>query len=227
MRAIPCVYNSSPSGRRGRLLSFYLRALPGCGKGFSTMEFRQRGADVLCAEGSHDAVTQSILPPSLVVEHDFTRGPWWPDRTYDALWSVEFFEHVGRPYIPNYLPVLRRSALLFVSSSGFGGWHHVEVHNQNWWRARLQAQGTLATRPPPFSTPLQCIRVMALTCAGFVFSDYYTDLVHKYAKEGRQAQFDSQHIAHGMQASERVLCFRRFVLCHDCVCCCVCCCRCL
>jgi hypothetical protein len=74
----------------------------------------------------------------------------------------------------NYLPILRKSALLFVSSSGFGGWHHVEIHNQNWWRSRLEAQG-------------------------FVYSEYFTNLVHRFAKDGRQSQFDSQHVAYGMQ----------------------------
>ena len=50
-----------------------LLLLLGCGKGFSTTEFLNRGAKVLCVEGSHDAVEQSLLPPDLVVEHDFTR----------------------------------------------------------------------------------------------------------------------------------------------------------
>ena len=47
---------------------------------------------VQCVEGSHDAVSQSIIPNSEkhVVEHDFSRGPWWPDFTVDAAWAVEF-----------------------------------------------------------------------------------------------------------------------------------------
>jgi hypothetical protein len=81
---------------------------------------------------------------------------------------------VSRPYMLNYLPILHKSALLFVSSSGFGGWHHVEIHNQNWWRSRLEAQG-------------------------FVYSEHLTTQVHKFAKDGRQSKYDSQHIVHGMQ----------------------------
>jgi len=64
----------------------------GCGKGVSTRYFFDHGAKVLCVEGSHDAVTQSLLPAKNVVEHDFSRGPWWPDETFDAVWSVEFLE---------------------------------------------------------------------------------------------------------------------------------------
>lgn len=115
----------------------------GCGRGFSTEYFLSRGATVLCLEGSHDAVLRSVLPTDRVVEHDFTRGPWWPARTFDALWSVEFLEHVGRQYIRNYLPVMRRSALLFVTCSNNGGWHHVEVRESWWWRGRFEAAGFL------------------------------------------------------------------------------------
>jgi len=58
--------------------------------------FKKNGAKVLCVEGSHDAVMKSLLPPDLIVEHDFSRGPWWPEETFDAVWSVEFLEHVAR-----------------------------------------------------------------------------------------------------------------------------------
>ena len=49
----------------------------GCGKGVSTSWFVTHELDfVQCVEGSHDAVTQSIVPKSEehVVEHDFSRG---------------------------------------------------------------------------------------------------------------------------------------------------------
>ena len=103
----------------------------GCGKGVSTSWFVLHGLDfVQCVEGSHDAVSQSIVPNSEkhVVEHDFSRGPWWPDRTVDAAWAVEFTEHVGRNYQPNYITAFRKAALIFVTHSNWGGWHHVEVH---------------------------------------------------------------------------------------------------
>ena len=58
----------------------------GCGKGVSTEYFHRHGAQVLCVEGSHDAVTQSLLPTENIVEHDFSRGPWWPENTYDIAW---------------------------------------------------------------------------------------------------------------------------------------------
>jgi len=99
----------------------------GCGKGVSTNHFHRQGARVLCVEGSHRAVSHTVLPADRVVEHDFALGPWWPEETFDAAWSVEFVEHVGRQHIANYMPIFHKSALIFISGSGFGGSHHVEV----------------------------------------------------------------------------------------------------
>lgn len=113
----------------------------GCGRGISTLWFLEHGADVLCVEGSHDAVQQSFLPPDRIVEHDFARGPWWPNQTYDAVWSVEFLEHVSRQYHFNYMQVFRKAALIFVTSSRWGGWHHVEVHGDSWWIRKFESYG--------------------------------------------------------------------------------------
>lgn len=69
----------------------------GCGRGISTTWFVMHGVDALCVEGSHDALEKSMLPDPAIqmVEHDFSRGPWWPKKTYDAVWCVEFLEHVS------------------------------------------------------------------------------------------------------------------------------------
>lgn len=123
----------------------------GCGRGISTSWFVMHGLEyVVCAEGSHDAVEQSLLPKIEdvpngtqyeIVEHDFSRGPWWPSRTVDAVWCVEFTEHVGRNFQPNYLTAWRKAGLIFMTHSLWGGWHHVEVHDGTWWIDRMEAMG--------------------------------------------------------------------------------------
>lgn len=115
----------------------------GCGRGTSTSWFHLHGVDVQCVEGSHDAIEKSMIPLAElhIVEHDFSRGPWWPSRTYDAVWCVEFLEHVGRNFHVNYVPAFRKSALIFVTHSRWGGWHHVEVHDDTWWIAKFQSYG--------------------------------------------------------------------------------------
>ena len=156
----------------------------GCGRGISTSWFKLHGVETSCVEGSHDAVVQSIVPgsESVVVEHDFSRGPWWPDRTVDAVWCVEFLEHVGRNFHVNYLPAFRKAALIFATHSRWGGWHHVEVHMDPWWKTKFELYG-------------------------FVYSPELTDAVKTAAHEERKSKVimpngdesNAQHITLNMQ----------------------------
>mmetsp|Transcript_11634 Transcript_11634/g.17800 ORF Transcript_11634/g.17800 Transcript_11634/m.17800 type:complete len:388 (+) Transcript_11634:92-1255(+) len=142
----------------------------GCGIGISTSWFVLHGLDyVHCVEGSHDAVEKSLLPglkqtghvPNNTIygltEHDFSRGPWWPERTVDVAWCVEFSEHVGRNFQLNYFTSFRKAALIFMTHSHWGGWHHVEVHRNEWWVERMEMMG-------------------------FVYSNTLTEMMHKQAK---------------------------------------------
>jgi 2-polyprenyl-3-methyl-5-hydroxy-6-metoxy-1,4-benzoquinol methylase len=120
----------------------------GCGRGISTSWFYMQGAQVQCIEGSKDAIKRSILPnlvetaeelgiqsnfsssvmqENIIVEHDFSLGPWWPEKTVDAVWCVELLEHVSRNFAPNYLTAFKKSALIFASHMNWGGWHHTSV----------------------------------------------------------------------------------------------------
>lgn len=179
----------------------------GCGKGVSTSEFKKKGAHVLCVEGSHDATSQSLLPAHEVVEHDFARGPWWPSETFDAAWSVEFLEHVGRPYMQNYLPIFKKAALLFVTSSGWGGWHHVEVHPHSWWRHRFEAQGFVFSEELTLKVRLRLRGSWPNACFCYALLVYLT--LHLVARSSLCLQVRkmaanihtniSQHIQHGMR----------------------------
>lgn len=118
----------------------------GCGRGISTSWFALHGLNTLCVEGSHDAIEKTLVPKELnpekiLVEHDFSRGPWWPSQTVDAVWCVEFLEHVGRNYQQNYIPAFRKAALIFTTHSKWGGWHHVEVHDEWWWKTKMESYG--------------------------------------------------------------------------------------
>ena len=73
----------------------------GCGRGISTRWFKDHGAQVLCVEGSNDAIKQTLLDSEDIVNHDFSRGPWWSTDTFDIVWAVEFLEHVGRYGVEN------------------------------------------------------------------------------------------------------------------------------
>jgi hypothetical protein len=106
----------------------------GCGRGVSTSWFKQNGAEVLCVEGSADAIASSLLDPQEILRHDFTLGPWWPRRTFDAVFLFSFAEHIGRAHFKNYLPALRQASLIFFTRSSDDGRHLVEKHfDDDWW----------------------------------------------------------------------------------------------
>lgn len=123
----------------------------GCGRGFSTLWFHLQGVKAQCVEGSKDALKQNLLrkvvaeegedPDEYVVEHDFTRGPWWPEKTVDAVWAIEFLEHISRNYQKNYLATFKKAAFIFATHSRWGGWHHTEVHEPEWWINRMEMYG--------------------------------------------------------------------------------------
>lgn len=136
----------SPAIWRQMLTEFGVHSVldVGCGRGTSTAWFALQGCRAQCVEGSHDAVEKNMfrkIVPNGVVEHDFSRGPWWPGQTFDAVWAVEFLEHVGVQYQYNYVSAFRKAALLFVTSSQWGGWHHVEVHGDAWWIRKYESYG--------------------------------------------------------------------------------------
>jgi SAM-dependent methyltransferase len=114
----------------------------GCGKGTSTSWFATHGLRTECVEGSHDAIEQNmVLDKSILTEHDFSRGPWWPGKTFDMVWSVEFLEHVNLQFQYNYISTFRKAAILLVTSSNWGGWHHVEIHDADWWIRKYESYG--------------------------------------------------------------------------------------
>eukprot|EP00816_Leptocylindrus_hargravesii_P013428 CAMPEP_0196825542 /NCGR_PEP_ID=MMETSP1362-20130617/93115_1 /TAXON_ID=163516 /ORGANISM="Leptocylindrus danicus, Strain CCMP1856" /LENGTH=176 /DNA_ID=CAMNT_0042205983 /DNA_START=181 /DNA_END=711 /DNA_ORIENTATION=- len=103
-----------------------------CGRGISTSWFASMGLDTLCVEGSHDAMKKTMILKQrnlekMLVEHEFSRGPWWLSRTVEAIWCVEFLEHVGRNYQQNCIPAFRKAALILTTHS------RVSRHkNDNW-----------------------------------------------------------------------------------------------
>jgi len=181
------VHGISPAVWKHMISYFGVKSIldVGCGRGISTSWFDLHGVDTICVEGSHDAIVKTMIPnanPSKLIEHDFSRGPWWPARTVDAVWCVEFLEHVGRNYHKNYIPTFRKAALIFASHSHWGGWHHVEVHDDVWWLNKMESYG-------------------------FKFSQTLTDMVRSIAKKELAdnimsptgKNFNAQHIWLTMQ----------------------------
>mmetsp|Transcript_35151 Transcript_35151/g.48764 ORF Transcript_35151/g.48764 Transcript_35151/m.48764 type:complete len:395 (+) Transcript_35151:137-1321(+) len=115
----------------------------GCGAGLVTKHFLDRGVDALCVEASNEAINVSFAPRDRIVQHDFTRGPWFPSggRVVDVAYTVEFLEHVEEKYLDNVVSLLKSARYLFMSASEQGGWSHMTVHKRWWWIERMESYG--------------------------------------------------------------------------------------
>lgn len=114
----------------------------GCGQGFSTKYFFNKGLDVLGVEGGENAYNSSVIKDKTVL-HDYTKGPFSPDRNYDAVWCCEFVEHVEEQYIENFLTTFDFCKQIFMTHAvpGQDGYHHVNCRESEYWIEKLENRG--------------------------------------------------------------------------------------
>mmetsp|Transcript_24291 Transcript_24291/g.33452 ORF Transcript_24291/g.33452 Transcript_24291/m.33452 type:complete len:328 (+) Transcript_24291:67-1050(+) len=115
----------------------------GCGSGVVVKYFLERGVDAWGVEASNEAIQTSFLPRDRIVQHDFTRGPWFPPegQVVDVAYTVEFLEHVEEKYLDNVVALLKSARYLIMAASRHGGWSHVNVHRKWWWIEKMEAYG--------------------------------------------------------------------------------------
>ena len=63
-----------------------------------------------------------------------------------------------RRYMHNYLPIFEKAAIIIASHSLWGGWHHVEVHDDPW---RVAHSPILSPPPRLRLAPAAALRVCA------------------------------------------------------------------
>eukprot|EP00240_Pyramimonas_obovata_P005831 CAMPEP_0118923764 /NCGR_PEP_ID=MMETSP1169-20130426/2172_1 /TAXON_ID=36882 /ORGANISM="Pyramimonas obovata, Strain CCMP722" /LENGTH=329 /DNA_ID=CAMNT_0006864801 /DNA_START=72 /DNA_END=1058 /DNA_ORIENTATION=+ len=113
----------------------------GCGSGLVPNYFHQRGVDVTCVEGSNEGVQNNALPADRIVQHDFTRGPWFPKKVVDVAYSVEFLEHLAVEHLDNVMATFKSARYIVIAASKNGGHYHANVHFRWWWIERMEAYG--------------------------------------------------------------------------------------
>jgi hypothetical protein len=77
------------------------------------------------------------------IVHDFTTGPFSEEIKADAIWSVEFLEHVEEKYLNNVLKIFNsvNCAILAAAPVGKGGYHHVNCQNPEYWSEKMNSIG--------------------------------------------------------------------------------------
>ena len=115
----------------------------GCGLGYVLEYFDRGGVEVLGVDGSPSAISTGVLPDR-VRQHDFTHGPWAPEKPYDLVWSTEFIEHVEQQYEPNFLKTFGAATkylMITFAVPGQQGHHHVNLQYEDYWIDRMKELG--------------------------------------------------------------------------------------
>lgn len=109
----------------------------GAGAGWTTQWFNTEGVLCIGIEGWPEALKHKRHP--FIVEHDYTKGPLNCGFA-DLAWMAEVVEHIEEQYIPNWIETVRccRYFCMTHGEPGQIGFHHVTLHDSDWWRAKLK-----------------------------------------------------------------------------------------
>lgn len=108
----------------------------GCGEGHALRFFEGLGCNVR----GFDLVKQ---PTELIVQHDFSKGPYTPEEEYDLIWTCEFVEHVSAEHARNLISALRKGKRVVMTHAfpGQGGIGHVNCQPSTYWIGFMNAAG--------------------------------------------------------------------------------------
>jgi len=114
----------------------------GCGEGHSVKYFINKGIECLGIEGGENAYNNSPVKSNLTL-HDFTEGPFIPEKKYDAVWCCEFVEHVEEKYVDNFLQTFLFADKIFMTHAlpGQTGYHHVNCQPSEYWINKIENIG--------------------------------------------------------------------------------------
>jgi len=106
----------------------------GCGEGHSTKYFNDRNIDCIGIEGGERAYNNSPIKEKLIL-HDYTKGPYIPEKKYDAVWCCEFVEHVEKEFLNNFISTFKMADKIFMTHAvpGQEGYHHVNCQPSEYW----------------------------------------------------------------------------------------------
>jgi SAM-dependent methyltransferase len=85
----------------------------------------------------------SLPKKDYVLFHDFTTGKIELNKKFDLIYTTEFFEHVDKIHMHNFLCLFENAKYAFVSAAppGQGGHHHVNEQSKQFWIDILEEYG--------------------------------------------------------------------------------------
>lgn len=112
----------------------------GCGKGYSTKYFADKGLISVGIEGGVNTVYNSIY--NNIIRHDYTKGTTNVGE-YDLIWCCEFVEHVEEKYLNNFLTDFKKGKYIAITYADKDqpGHHHVNCQNSEYWIKLIEKEG--------------------------------------------------------------------------------------
>lgn len=116
----------------------------GCGLGYAMQYFDRLNIETYGVDGSPSAIEKNVMNKSHLTQHDYTNGPWTPEKSYDLIWSSEFLEHVEQQYEAHFLETFKyakKYLMVTFAIPGQGGHHHVNEQFEPYWIERIEQAG--------------------------------------------------------------------------------------
>jgi cyclopropane fatty-acyl-phospholipid synthase-like methyltransferase len=126
----------------------------GCGPG--GMSYVAKDLDIIWL-GIDGDLSLARFSNSNIISHDFTLGPisnsklivsrtekTFMTKEFDLAWSVEFLEHVGEKFIPNYMSAFQKCRWVVCTHAPItatNGHHHVNLRDDRYWIRRFSEHG--------------------------------------------------------------------------------------
>lgn len=118
----------------------------GCGQGQALEHFKNKGVEGLGIDGSKLVLDNAVFEPIII--HDYTSGPYIPEKIYDLAWCCEFVEHIEEQHAGNFIATFQKAKLVAMSHAlpGQGGYHHVNENTDEYWIKKMEDAGFLFAR---------------------------------------------------------------------------------
>lgn len=113
----------------------------GCGPGGMIELAMDKGLAAWGVDGD-DKVERSDKVKGRIYIHDYAKGPYIPDW-FHLGWSVEFVEHVDKPFMPNFLETFKKCKYVAMTHAlpNQPGHHHVNCMPFPYWAGVMEAIG--------------------------------------------------------------------------------------
>lgn len=114
----------------------------GCGEGHAMEYMNKKGVLVHGVDGAKNAYLNNPLR-DFVKLHDYTKGEYVTDTTFDIGWCTEFVEHIEQQFIPNFIATFKKCKWIMMTHAVVGqeGYHHVNCQYSDYWIDLLTKNG--------------------------------------------------------------------------------------